>query len=317
METDTALRALLSVDIAVTPHSENTIAVNDGSFLRMSRVTRTPTPANVAHDLARLHQDERILYVVDRVTSSLARAAEHDGRIVIVSKRGDSVWYKGKRIALGESSQNPVKVRRGPKPYGEFAVARALLAQRAPQKQIELGKNTGLNQASVSNALRALGDRVVRNTTGWSPVDPAELFDYAVADYPGVGGFTVYGWNDTSPVEQADVVARAIPHSLFSGDLAAAHISGWRQSEHAVVYVDAGVDLAALGFALATSKEYTVSVTIPADRTVWTTAAAFGTDTRFADPVLTAYDVRNTGTTGDQNEAADAVRRATLDRLAR
>ena len=64
----------------------------------------------------------------------------------------------------------------------------------------------------------------------------------------------------------------------------------------------ASLDLAARGYVLATSLNYTLRLVVPMDDTLWVTSETFGR-AGVADPVIAAYDVLRTATTGDQDQA--------------
>jgi len=184
---------------------------------------------------------------------------------------------------------------RGPRPYARFAVWRALLAGAPHNEQARLAELAGASQGSVSNALRLLPD----------DEDAAKLFDELVAGYPGPGGQSFYWWSDRPVDEQAkQLTARG---ALLSGDFAADAIAPWRVSERVVGYAKATIDLASDGYVLTDDSDYTTLVTIPSDLTLWSTAAAWGRE-GIVDPVIAAYDVLRTATTGDQDEAVDKLR---------
>jgi hypothetical protein len=96
--------------------------------------------------------------------------------------------------------------------------------------------------------------------------------------------------------------------ALLSGDLAAQVTAPWRQPEHVTMYVGEGFDPSALGFALGSRSDYTLSITVPADKTIFATAEAFAPRPGYVDPVIAAFDVGVTGTSGDENEAVERIR---------
>ena len=133
------------------------------------------------------------------------------------------------------------------------------------------------------------------------------LWDHFMAEYPGPGGITTYWWHDAPLQEQARMVNERT-EALLSGDLAARAIAPWRQPEHVTMYLGEGFDPSTLGFALGAPGDYTLSVTVPADKTIFATATAFAPAPGYVDPVIAAYDVRMTGTSGDENEAVERIR---------
>ena len=143
------------------------------------------------------------------------------------------------------------------------------------------------------------------------PVDRARLFDFAAFEYPGAGGITTYWWHDARLAEQAALLREASRDALLSGDLAASEINGWRVSEVVVVYLRNGVDPVKLGFASSRPGKHTLELTIPGDKTLWATAAAYGR-TGIADPIIVFGDIRRTGTRGDEAEAAARVKESVV-----
>ena len=57
---------------------------------------------------------------------------------------------------------------------------------------------------------------------------------------------------------------------------------------------------------MADADDHTLTVTVPNDVTLWATSVAFDRP-GIADPLITAFDVMRTGTTGDEGEAAARV----------
>ncbi|WP_104132713.1 hypothetical protein [Cryobacterium sp. M91] len=73
--------------------------------------------------------------------------------------------------------------------------------------------------------------------------------------------------------------------------------------------------LSKLGFAQTTAARATLTFTVPADQTIWATAASCSqqTTTPTVDPVIAAWDVRRTGCP-DADEAAQRIRDFVLAR---
>lgn len=215
----------------------------------------------------------------------------------------DRVVHDGQVHTL-EGAPSARAVRKGPRAYARYAVWRALLAGAPRNDQVGLAGLAGVSQGSVSNALRQLPD----------DEDAAKLFDELVATYPGPGGQSFYWWSDRPVDEQAkQLTARGV---LLSGDFAADVIAPWRVSEHVVGYAKEPIDLSSHGYVLAGDSDYTTLVTIPDDLTVWSTASAWGNE-GVVDPVIAAYDVLRTATTGDQDEAVDTLREYVVRRYAK
>ncbi|HEY0248925.1 MAG TPA: hypothetical protein VGC45_11760 [Gryllotalpicola sp.] len=308
MESSDAIRMLLAAGMRVTPIDRAHFRSDDGRIIVRSRLTRRPTPANVRSELSRLNASEFILFAVDSTTASLVDAARSDHRIVLASGSDNAVWLDGERIDVGDVVRHtPAWTGRGPKPYVRFALLRALLTEARPLTQLRLSEMTGVSQPAVSYALRGLDRFVQKASRSWILGNPAKAFDYACDAYPGTGGIDTYWWSDAPLEEQVGRAVGDIGH-LVSGDLAARAINAWRIPEHATVYSRTGVDLSERGFAAGTPADYTLALTVPDDQTIWSTAGQGA----IADPVIAAWDVKRTGTTGDQDEAADMIRKKVL-----
>jgi len=316
METNDAIAKLLGAGIRVRPVGPRTLRTADNELITVHRPSKPPAAVTVKRDLDRA--DGTVLYLVDRIPPSLIRIAKNDRRVAIVSP--DTVWLDKRCIETTDAVLKMTAVRKGPKPYARYAVARALLAP-GTYTQSELADRLDITQPSVSNALKQLGALVTRTADGWVPADRRQLLNWVTANHPGAGGITTYWWHDADLEKQAtNVIGHAKgsahvtgaddyqPLTLLSGDLAARRVSAWRVPEHAVIYTRQPIDPAAIGFSMATADDYTLELTMPADPTIWRTSQMFGRQ-GIADPVIVALDVLRTGSTGDQDEAAAAVTR--------
>lgn len=302
MEIDEALRRMLAAEHRLHAVGPSQLRSSDGELIEVRRRDRSPSATAIHADLARVPDDVALLYVVDRVGPALEELARSNARLAAASP--DALWFRGHLTRSTRDADLTPRAGRGPRPYGRFAVARALLAD-TPITQAELALRIGITQPSVSNALRQLGPLVVKTKDGWEPADRHRLFWYAADEYPGTAGITTYWWHDRTLEEQLDLFTGDV---LLSGDLAARRINAWRRPEHVVLYTREDLDPADLGFALTSSDDYTLELTVPSDQTIWATADLFGRP-GLADPVIVARDVRRTGRTGDEAEAADAIAR--------
>lgn len=199
----------------------------------------------------------------------------------------------------------PVRPRRkGPAPYARFAIARVLLSGASRKDQVRLAELAGVSQGSVSNALRRIPEAR----------DPGAAFDDLVRNYPGPGGQTYHWWSSRPVHEQASYITEQ--GALLSGDFAADRIAPWRMPERVVAYVDAPLDLSEVGYVLTDPGDYTMLVTVPADPTLRATARTWRASSvdvvddvdTVADPIIVAWDVTRTATTGDDDEAVDRLR---------
>ncbi|MBF4618022.1 hypothetical protein ITJ44_08045 [Clavibacter sp. VKM Ac-2873] len=306
MDVSTALGELEAAGLSLMPESAIAFRSADGRRVLRGTTRRVPTPSDIRDDLEQLHPDERVLYVVDRLTPSLRAAAMRDPRLIFVDLSTGDAWMDARAPHMDRPERSPVP-KRGRRPFGQLAVTRALLLGGRFRRQQDLAELLGLTQSAVSQALVRLGDGVVRTAGGFEAADRALLLRIADEEYPGAGGITTHWWHDGDLETQARMVG-AQDGVVLSGDLAARRISAWRKPERVTTYAPTGLDAATLGFARADAADHTLSITVPADRTLFTTARAFGIEPGLADPLIAAHDVERTGSTGDQQEAAERIR---------
>ena len=172
-----------------------------------------------------------------------------------------------------------------------------------------------MSQVAISNALRALGATVARETGGWRALQPDALWEQFLAEYPGPQGITSYWLGLNSIMQQAQAVrdAAAELDVLLSGDPAADLIAPWRMGRRAIVYARTGLDLTHFGFSETTRENATLDCVVPADPTIWSTARAWASTVSDwkTDPVLVAWDVQRTGGP-DASDAVEKIRRTVL-----
>ncbi|RKR75671.1 hypothetical protein [Frondihabitans australicus] len=314
MDLNAIIGALAAAGVHAWPVTNNTLSTDSGERIRVSDQARSPTPSAIAADL-QIGGVDRILYSVPTMTQSLRMAVTKNDRLVVVAEDTRSLWLH--RVEHAPDRPPARKAKKGPRPFTRLALGRSLLLGSPQRKQNDLARDVGSPQSAVSQQLKLLRGLVERHTGGYSAPTPSRLWDYCMAEYPGAGGITTYWWNDTSLEQQARAVQDRVRDlggtALISGDLAARVIAPWRQPEHATLYLDRGLDPGALGFALASRDDHTLSITVPDDATIFATARAHSSREGLVDAVIAAVDVSRTGTTGDEDEGADRIRGVVLD----
>lgn len=262
-----------------------------------------PAPSVVARDRQRLlslsdrAEPPHILYVVPHVTASLRARALQDPRVGVAATDDGAVILDGTEWAR-ERPAPAAAAPRGRRPWGRFALMRALIRSGEPRSQAALATEIGIAQQAVALALpklAALG--VQRSPSGWTAADPAALWDRFMDEYPGPGGLR-RRWTGAAPldvqIDRAVEVARTSgATALVSGDLAADEQAPMRRPVTATLFASADVDLSARSTP-ATDGDETLTVVVPGDRSVFSTAHTWaGGTTTLTDPVLTAWEVAN------------------------
>lgn len=306
------LSELAAAGVNAWPESRQSFATDAGHSIFLSFRSRPPTPTDIERDLQRAG-DDWMLYQVRSMSQSLRRAVVSNGRLVVWDDETSTLWLN--REAHREEPAAAPR-QRGRRPYARLAIARSLVLDPRPRRQAEIASELGVPQSGVSHALEHLkreGGLVDRVDGGYVATDALTLWEHVVHKYPGPGGITTYWWHDASLEDQAHLVVKRAA-ALLSGDLAARTIAPWRQPEHVTLYLGEGLDPSALGFAMGSPDDYTMSITVPDDLMVFATAGRYGSPAGSVDPVMAAYDVLATGTTGDQQEAAERLRDTVLQR---
>jgi len=310
---DAGIDLLTSSGLTVAIDSANDLVV-DGVPVELRMCARNPSPSDVIRMLDRARQrgvrdeisNRRLLIVMPSVPSSIRKLAEDQPDLAVVGVIDKIlIWGRQTRIVDLVDGVEDVRRPRGRPSWGRHALMRALLFTDEPRTQVELAAQIGTSQAAVSKALNDWTGTVEKIHNRWRAVEPQKLWDRFLGTYPGPGGITE-SWYSLDPIiKQAEDARATAPHVLLSGDAAADAIAPWRVPKKGLVYAKTGLQLAPAKFAEAERDEASLEVVIPADPTIWATAAAWSEHPRTVDPVLAAWDVRRTG----GPDAGDAVER--------
>lgn len=143
--------------------------------------------------------------------------------------------------------------------------------------------------------------------------DRTRALDLWLANYPGPGG-TATHWAGLDGMWPATLsVLEQLPAgSVVSGDAGANLLAPWRRPTRAVVYGGQLPDLSMTGFVpVARADEASVTVVVPADRSVWPVVAIHRTfeqrQVALVDPLQVLWDVTRSGGL-DSDQAADQLR---------
>jgi hypothetical protein len=318
---DAGIEMLTSSGLNVAIDGASDLVV-DGVPVELKVCARNPSPSDVIRMLDRARQrgvrnestNRRLLIVMPSVPTSIRTLAENTPDLAIAGVN-DSIliWDRKTQLrALVDDIENVGRPRGRPS-WGRHALMRALLFSDEPRTQVELAAQIDTSQAAVSKALKDWTGTVEKVNGRWRAFEPEKLWNRFLDTYPGPGGITE-SWYSLDPIiKQAEDAQATGPDVLLSGDAAADTIAPWRVPTKALVYAKKGLPLARAKFAEAERDEASLEVVIPADPTIWATAAAWSAHPQTVDPVLAAWDVRRTGGP-DAGEAIDRLARRVLQR---
>jgi hypothetical protein len=282
------------------------------------KVRRHPTPSDLRRERRRLEirrPDASLAYVVSRASAALAETARDLPGTYLLAVEEELIVTAGTTERVRDEQARPRLAGSTRNAWGRFAVMRALIQRPGQHRQTDLATATGISQAAVSKALRALG-----------PIaDEARIGSRAAAEhiwrdfldlYPGPQGVTTTWYSLDPPAQQAAIVQARHPEVLASGDAGADDLAPWRLVQHAVLYSTTGLNLADLEFAEADPGNSTLSLTVPADPTIFATARSWNRGrpgvAPMADPALVAWDVKHLGGP-DADGAIDKLRARVFD----
>lgn len=287
---------LYSHGLTVRPYSGADLAIEDDDDIviaEVKRLQRAPRASQIEKTRS-AHPDRTQLYIVPSITPSTFRlGVQYPFTAFVGVFDGELVW-KGEHSSPTTTRVDPG--RRGRQPWVRWAVMRALLAPVPPMNQVRLAEAVGAAQGSVSHALQTLDQLVARTNSGWVATAPERLWDRFMETYPGVGVVRTHWVSMAPPVEQARMIAAAILEAdpgarvLYSGDMGADMIAGWRVPTRSAVYSDCAINPEPLGFAAAKGAESTLEFVMPHDPTIWRTAKLFS-DRPVADPLIIASEL--------------------------
>ncbi|MGF3054173.1 hypothetical protein ACQUSY_09490 [Microbacterium sp. YY-03] len=304
--TSDGLRNLRASGARIVVDGASRVFIGDEPFT-LPKLRAAPTRSDVERFLA---AGTRVLVIPQSLTPSLRNLALEDARVAVAAP--DVVIFNRTATNLTAPSTPTPTGKRGPAPYARLAIARALLATRTQSlTQAQLAIHAGVSQGAVAKALQStwFRDDLLQSRAAISvkPAARGELFDRVLDEYPGPGGITTYWWKEAPATQQVREVTAEFASARYSGDVFADQVTAWRKPEHAVIYSTQPMDVRPLGYATAEANDYTLMLIHPKDPTIESTARAWFRP-HAVDPIIAAYDVRITSTTGDEHEAINALR---------
>jgi len=307
----------------VTGSAEVEVRAEHGVWSRwaVNVLGHSPSPAEVerALDLARKRALDGTLFVVDRAGANLRSTACEDPRVSYAALTDRLVWLAGHEYRAPDDGSKPV-AKRNRVSWVQFGILRlfALTDRKVPLAQSEIARRLGVSHVAVGKQLPALDAVVERTNAGWAAFDRALCWDRFLATYPGPHGLATYWTARMEPDDQLRRLSQACsldPTDLpiISGDAAADQYAPWRRPTRLTAYVTQQPALERLGFASVRAGDATVEVRIPKDPTIRATASPQRTaaELRYADPLITAWDVARTRG-GDVPDAVEQIRTRAL-----
>ncbi|TCK65795.1 hypothetical protein [Curtobacterium sp. PhB136] len=292
-----ALAVLKLAGLHAVVESHDTLRLADGRRARLPTSTRNPrgepdTPA------------ELLLLAPRTVMQMQIALAEQTETVLLVDVDRRRVWIDGKQVlGVHDRWKDAAPI------YITFAVARMLAVNGASFDG--LVRRGRLTPGQVDDALARLGKRVHRTSIGWESREIGGLVDFCIACYPGPGGIRTRWRSDLPLKDQADRLISAgcrISGRSISDRPGYPAISKREMPYRLVVFTEHEVDMASLGFEPDDVGYSGTELIIPADPTIFLTAAAAGytdrTDDFITANTLLRADMRN----DDDNRGLDEIR---------
>lgn len=289
----------------ITGFRELRVTTPSGSDVdvRLVITPRPPTASEMRDQAKRRTAGTVTGFVLPRANAIARRLALDDPRLALFGTDDGTVILDRQDLSYPTDPRSAAPRR---VPYARFALLRALVRTREPRSQTELAMECGVSQMSISKLLRADPLLAERTEHGWSARDPQALVRRFLAEYPGPGGLSQYWYSLRPVIEQGERALMTGVPALLSGDSAADRLQPWRVPRLAVVYSDRGLPLEPADFTESDSREGTLLVTVPRDRTIRATANAWYPNGRTVDPLIATWDLRRSGGP-DAEEAADRL----------
>ena len=264
------------------------------------RVNRISSAAAVLRR-ARRHPGHRVLVVCEIISNSARSALLADTDVDL------SVGSTGELVLSGKTFRAPAAT--------PPAAAERNQHRRAAERVCILTRER-LRQVDVATAV-AVTQQAVSKMTKKEPLPETPMTEAARRELltklslvPADDGLIETYWYGIDPVvEQVRSAIRLgaelTVRILASGDVAADVLQPWRVPTRGLVYAEELVDLSDFGLVEATAQESTLTVRVPADPTLWTTAAWWRqvsdsqSDIATVDPVVVLQDLNAGADLGD------------------
>jgi hypothetical protein len=232
---------------------------------------RVQSPATVLSH-ARRHPGHRIFVVCETISSEARAALLTDTDVDL------SVGSTGELMLSGRTYRTPAPARphraAGERTWRRRAAERVCVLTRDHMRQGDIAAAIAVSQQAVSK----MNEKCPLPAT---PMSDAARREYLMrlSSAPADDGLVETYWYgmDHPVVEQVRnatrLGAKLTVRILAGGEVAADVLQPWRVPTRGLVYAEELVDLSEFGLVEATAEESTLTVRVPADPTVWTTAS--------------------------------------------
>lgn len=264
---------------------------------------RVPSPTAVLNHVRR-HPGRRV-FVVCETISDEARSA-----LLAHIDVDLSVGSTGELVLSGRTYRTPTPGRphraAGERTWRRRAAERVCVLTRDHLRQRDIA-------AAIAASQQAVSKMTEKDPLPETPMTSAARREFLMklASVPADSGLVETYWYGMDPVvEQVRSATRlgaelTVP-ILAGGEVAADVLQPWRVPTRGLVYAKELVDLSGFGLVEATAEEATLTLRVPADPTVWTTASWWlrasdtqHSDTITVDPVIALQDLSDGGDLGD------------------
>lgn len=293
-----ALLVLKLAGLHAVVEAHDTIRLPDGRRARFPSFTQRPRGEDADADL--------LLLAPRTVTATQIALAEQTDTVLLVDVDRRRVWIDGQQV-LGAHDRwkdaAPI--------YITFAVARMLAVNGSTFDGLV---RAGLAAGQVDDALARLGKRVHRTDIGWESRQVGGLIDFTIACYPGPGGIRTRWTSDLPLIEQAERLISAgcrISGRAISDRPGYPAISKREMPYQLVAFAEHDINIGSLGFEPDPIGLAGTELVLPADPTIFSTAAAAGYRDR-TDDIVTANtllraDIRNHDDAASLQEVRDRL----------
>ncbi|ASL22284.1 hypothetical protein LFT51_20540 [Mycobacterium intracellulare subsp. chimaera] len=296
---------LVEAGVPVVTGDARSITYRDGNHAVTAELVLADRVSSPASVLGRDRGPGHRIFLICETISEEARSA------LLADTNVDlSVASTGELVLSGTTYRAPVGARphrgAGERSWRRRAAERVCVLTREHLRQSDLAAAIAVSQQAVSKM-------VEKEPLPDTPMAPDARRESLVelASVPADDGVVETYWYGMDPV--TDQVRSAIRLGaeltvpvIAGGEVAADVLAPWRVPRHGLVYAQELIDLTDFGLVQATAEEATLTVRVPADSTVWATAAWWNqltdvqhSDIITADPVVVLQDMNAGADAGD------------------